>query len=204
MSLVQPDETVTIVPSLSKQIVQTQTQHTRHTSITSSSTLDNEQKIQTASQIAHDIQLVQQVFQQQGLDVSLASQVVANMHCSKHLVESQRQFETQRLMVHAQQKHLDRQISHRQHKEAMYTAQYDSSWKEKLQLKRDKCWNAVNRLVWQIRAAHFVANLLFTQPLLQWDANGGYYNLISTTEFLQLILKNLSPGLKRKKLLKAF
>lgn len=87
---------------------------------------------QIARQLVQDVQLVQEVLMEHRLDPSLAPQLAMSMQSSLHLVESQRHLEYHRTVVHVHQRHLDRQLSERQHQETLNAVKYDPNWREKL------------------------------------------------------------------------
>jgi hypothetical protein len=150
--------------------------------------LDRETKIQVASQMAQDIKLVEDVLLQHGMDASLAPQLALSLQSSQQIIASQHELEARRLWVDTHQRHLDRQLSQRQHEEALQAANYDSNWKEKLERKRDQCWDAVSRLLVEVAVSYQLAKL--ARPLLRW------YQLETATasgkELLRLVFSSVS------------
>jgi hypothetical protein len=150
--------------------------------------LDRETKIQVASQMAQDIKLVEDVLLQHGMDESLAPQLALSLQSSQQIIASQHELEARRLWVDTHQRHLDRQLSQRQHEEALQAAKYDPNWKEKLERKRDQCWDAVSRLLVEVAVSYQLAKL--ARPLLRW------YRLETATalgkELLRLVFSTVS------------
>jgi hypothetical protein len=126
---------------------------------------DNRMKIQLATKIAKDIKLVEQVLLEQGLDKSLAQHLAVGLQTSETMLESQRQLEIQRMLVDAHQRSLDRQLSQRQHEEAIQAAKYDPNWSEKLEQKRDLCWKAATRILLEVTVAYHLTKLV--KPVLE-------------------------------------
>lgn len=193
-----------------KQIVPTNSTNTPLFLDDDDSSLARQQTIQAAAnQLVQDIKLVEQVFQEKGLDTSLASQVVVTLHSSRHLVVEQERLEMQRLMLEAHQKHLDRQLSlqeqqHHHHQHGVHTtvttALYDPNWKDKLRDRRDQCWTAACRLIWEVVLAHAIVKL--AKPLLRqfygrttrttYGDTHYYSSLSSTGRIVQFLLTNVS------------
>jgi hypothetical protein len=126
---------------------------------------DNRMKIQLATKLAKDIKLVEQVLLEQGLDKSLAQHLAVGLQTSETMLESQRQMEIQRILVDAHQRSLDRQLSQRQHEEAIQAAKYDPNWSEKLEQKRDLCWKDTTRILLEVTVAYHLTKLV--KPVLE-------------------------------------
>eukprot|EP00934_Nitzschia_sp_Nitz4_P005354 Nitzschia sp. Nitz4//scaffold9_size221794//13816//16691//NITZ4_001314-RA/size221794-processed-gene-0.39-mRNA-1//-1//CDS//3329560905//5344//frame0 len=175
--------------ALSVQVVHTETTHTS-VSIQDcegplspgTPTMTQEEKAQVATRLAQDIRILQEALQEQGLDVAMAAQMAVGLQSSQHLIASQHRMEKRRLILDAHQKQLDRHQSRRQHDEAMAAARYDPQWKEKLEQRRDCCWNAVSRLMWDVSAAQLMVALC--RPVVQFHFAGENTNILSTLTLL--------------------
>lgn len=121
-------------------------------------------KIQLASKLAKDIKIMEKVLLEEGLDKELAQQLAVGMQTSSALMESQRQIASQRILVDAHQRSLDRQLSQRQHKETIQAAKYDTNWSDKLDKKRDLCWKAATRILFEVTTAFHLVKVI--KPVL--------------------------------------
>lgn len=158
------DENLQQESTLSVSVAHTETTRTavtlqQRSTPLSPTTLAHQEKIQAAKQLANDIRLMQGVLREQGLDVALATQVALSLQTSQQLIKSQYYLESRRLMEKARQKHLDRQHSQKQHMEATAATRYDPQWKDKLIERRNRCWDAVFRLIWEVAIAHIGVNI---------------------------------------------
>eukprot|EP00980_Cylindrotheca_fusiformis_P009470 scaffold2070_cov105-Cylindrotheca_fusiformis.AAC.1 len=147
-------------------------------------------KIQLATKLAKDIKLVEQVLLEQGLDKSLAQQLAVGLQTSEAMLESQRQIESQRILVDAHHRTLDRQLSQRQHEETIHAAKYDPNWREKLQSKRDLCWNAVTRILLEVTISHHLIKL--ARPVLGVYHQDQTETILSFRQLLKVVIHSVS------------
>jgi hypothetical protein len=159
------------------------------TSLSLRSSSDLEKKVQVASQIVQDIKLFQKMLSQEGMDAALAPQLAGQLAGSlqlQQITDSQRELEVRRMCEVAHHRQLDRQLSDQQHVERLQAAKYDPNWKDKLNGKRDQCWNAVSRLLFEVGAAYHFAKL--AQPLLRlYTAD----SMVSSQQLIQLVISSV-------------
>ena len=156
---------------------------TTTTTITSSSgPNEQERKLSLAREIAKDIKLVEDVFHDEGISTTnntakmmAATQIAIGWHSSERIIQNQNQIEYQKLQYHSFHKELDRQLSQRQHEELVDVTtassmnhQFDPNWNEKLQLKRDACWNILQKLCWEMGLAYLLVQRVIIPLTLLW------------------------------------
>lgn len=136
---------------------------------------DSDDSIQLFAKMARDIKLAENVLAENGVDRSLAQQLAVSIKTSQALMESQRQLETRRMIVDSHHRNLDRQLSQRQHEESLNASKYDPNWNEKLERKRDKCWNATTRIVFEVILIHYLSMML--KPIMESFSSSPTNNL---------------------------
>ena len=154
--------------------------------VTSSSVPDDQNKVmsplphqqamqEAASQLAWDIQVVQQVFEQLSLDVALAPQVALNLRCSQQLLAAQ--------AAH-------HQVLFNQQRQISQSGSFDFSWKDKLRMKRDECCNVAYRLLWEVALVHWGV-VRVARPVFQLLQSGGDGTILTSAHCLQYVLHTL-------------
>lgn len=137
----------------------------------------------TAKKVANDIRLIQEVFRENGLEESLASQLALTIHSFRELTLAQKEIKSCALIMESQQELLMRQV------EAANC--YDPNWKDKLRDRRDQCWNIAYRLIWDVAVAHILVKATRSViPLVFMD--GQYGSWTSASRLVQLLLSNVS------------
>jgi hypothetical protein len=152
-----------------------------------------EKKIQSAaSQMAQDIKLVEEALLKNGIADyrSLAPSLAVSLHASQQMMESQQELEARRIFLDVHQNHLDRQLSQRQHEESLQAAKYDPNWKEKLERARDKCWDSVSRLLFEVGAAYQLSKS--ARPLFRLYNNAAGNMLWTQQEVIRLVFSSVS------------
>jgi hypothetical protein len=152
----------------------------RHDTALSSPPLPHQRAmLDAASQLAWDIQVVQQVFEQWSLDVALAPQVALNLRCSQQLLAVQAA-QHQELLLH-QQRRISQDVS-----------SYDFSWKDKLRRKRDECCHVAFRLLWEVTVVHWMV-VRVARPIVQVFQSGRGDNgtILTSAQCLQFVLHTL-------------
>ncbi len=143
---------------------------------------------ETAIRLVNDIRLVQEVFRENGLDDSLASQVAMRIHSFREAKEVQQEIQLQKLALETQRELLAHQME--------TSICYDPNWKDKLKDRRDQCWNAACRLIWEVAIGHLLVNA--AKPVIPlFFSDGQYSSWSSTTRLLQLMFTNVSIGSTR-------
>ena len=148
-----------------------------------------------ATQMAQDIKLLEDALFKNGIaDYKvLAPALAVNLQASQQIMESQRELETQRILLDVHQKHLDRQLSQRQHEESIQAAKYDPNWKEKLERARDNCWDCTSRLLIEAVGAYQLFKI--ARPLVHFynkhNASGSTI-LSKQQEVVRLVFASVS------------
>eukprot|EP00980_Cylindrotheca_fusiformis_P016502 scaffold4916_cov111-Cylindrotheca_fusiformis.AAC.5 len=93
------------------------------------------------------------------------------------------------MLVDAHHRRLDRQLSQRQHEETIHAAKYDPNWREKLQSKRDLCWNAVTRILLEVTISHHLIKL--ARPVLGVYQQDQTETILSFRQLLKLVIHSL-------------
>jgi len=129
--------------------------------------------------LAGDIQVVQRVFEQMTLDVSLAPQLAFQLRCSQHLLLAPTA-QHQELLLLQQRESI--------HRSATPQSLYDPNWMDKLRQKRDESWNIACRILWEVALVHWAIRV--TRPVLQ-VLRSGEGALSTSADFGQLVLHAL-------------
>lgn len=144
------------------------------------------------SQLAQDLQVVQEVFEQMSLDVSLVPQVAISLRSSQNvLVAVQGAKEEQLRLQDHHLRSLQQQFSN-QNNGGLF---YDANWKDKLRQKRDVCWSIACRLLLEVTLAHLAVQVF--QPVLnillsaRSSPSSDRSTLLTSTKLLDLVLQSL-------------
>ena len=163
---------------------------TPNSSVSDSRTRRRRKVQSAATELAENILIAEDVLSSAGVTdyKSLAPKFAISLQASQQMIDSNRELESRRMFVDAHQKHLDRQLSERQHEETLQAAKYDPDWQEKLERSRDKCWNSVSRLLLESSGAYQLFKVI--QPLFSlYKATGGH---VATQEVMRSILSSVS------------
>lgn len=136
----------------------------------------------SSTHVAGAIRLLHDIVQEKGIDSALAQHMTIALHSSQQLLLAQEQVKLQAVLLETHHKLIMEQ------REA--TLCYDPNWKDKLRDRRDKCWNAACRLIWDVAVAHVLAKV--TKPLLPLLVSNrpeGYMS--STTRILQVLVDSI-------------
>ena len=148
-----------------------------------------------ASQLVHDIQLVEQIFQKLSIDTSLAVQVAVTLYSSRHFMALAAEAKQHERLT-TQQQHLEeRPVSTHDHQQMLtmhssVAVLYDPNWRDKLRNHRDKCWNAACCLIWEVALAHILVKLV--RPIVQLFSHSAEGRWSYSNRILQPLLTNVS------------